>query len=98
MVLYACMCCVYAFSLGRESPDMILGDKPLILEVVLSQLVTEQDWCKTHTKASKNRIYIIGEESLAHISTTTIRHCIHAAPFYSSNGPNLIHRYIGHVS
>jgi hypothetical protein len=31
------MCCVCAFSLRRESPDMILGDEPLILEVVLSQ-------------------------------------------------------------
>jgi hypothetical protein len=29
--------CVCAFSLRRESPDMILGDKPLIFEVVLSQ-------------------------------------------------------------
>jgi hypothetical protein len=33
-----CLCvCVCAFSLHRESPDMILGDKPLISEVVLSQ-------------------------------------------------------------
>jgi hypothetical protein len=33
-----CLCvCVCAFSLRRESPDMILGDKPLISEVVLSQ-------------------------------------------------------------
>jgi hypothetical protein len=32
--LYVCVC---AFSLHRESPDMILGDKPLIYEVVLSQ-------------------------------------------------------------
>jgi hypothetical protein len=31
--------CVYAFSLHRESPDMILGDKPLISEVVLSQFL-----------------------------------------------------------
>jgi hypothetical protein len=31
--------CVCAFSLRRESPDMILGDKPLIFEVVLSQQV-----------------------------------------------------------
>jgi hypothetical protein len=31
------MCCVYAFSLHRESPDTILGDKRLISEVVLSQ-------------------------------------------------------------
>jgi hypothetical protein len=29
--------CVCAFSLRRESPDMILGDKTLISEVVLSQ-------------------------------------------------------------
>jgi hypothetical protein len=28
--------CVCAFSLHRESPDMILGEKPLISEVVLS--------------------------------------------------------------
>jgi hypothetical protein len=33
---------------------MILGDKPLISEVILSQLVPEQDWGKTHMKASKN--------------------------------------------
>jgi hypothetical protein len=32
--LFVCVC---AFSLRRESPDMILGDKPLIFEVVLSQ-------------------------------------------------------------
>jgi hypothetical protein len=31
--------CVCAFSLRRESPDMILGDKPFIFEVVLSQAV-----------------------------------------------------------
>jgi hypothetical protein len=34
--LFVCVC---AFSLRRESPDMILGDKPLIFEVVLSQQV-----------------------------------------------------------
>jgi hypothetical protein len=33
--LFVCVC---AFSLRRESPDMILGDKPLIFEVVLSHL------------------------------------------------------------
>jgi hypothetical protein len=31
--LFVCVC---AFSLRRESSDMILGDKPLISEVVLS--------------------------------------------------------------
>jgi hypothetical protein len=30
--LFVCVC---AFSLRQESPDMILGDKPLIFEVVL---------------------------------------------------------------
>jgi hypothetical protein len=45
---------------------MILGDKPLISEVVLSQLVPEQDWGKMHTKASKNRNNVFGEERLAH--------------------------------
>jgi hypothetical protein len=39
MVLFAYMCCVCVFSHHRESPDMILRDKPLIFEVVLSQLV-----------------------------------------------------------
>ncbi len=37
MVLNASYVCLHAFSLHRESPDMILGDKPLISEVVLSQ-------------------------------------------------------------
>jgi hypothetical protein len=40
MVFYAYMCYVCAFSLHRESPDMILGEKPLISEVVLSQLMS----------------------------------------------------------
>jgi hypothetical protein len=38
--LYVCVC---AFSLHRESPDMILRDKLLIYDVVLSQLVLEQN-------------------------------------------------------
>jgi uncharacterized FlgJ-related protein len=51
---------------------MILGDKPFISEVVLSQLVSEQDWGKTHTKASKNRNNIFGKECLAHIRTLVV--------------------------
>jgi hypothetical protein len=35
--LYVCVC---VFSLRRESPDMILGDEPLISEVVLSHRAT----------------------------------------------------------
>jgi hypothetical protein len=38
------MCYVCVFSVRQESLNMILGDKPLIFEVVLSQLVPEQDW------------------------------------------------------
>jgi hypothetical protein len=61
--------CVCTFSLRQESPDMILGDNPLIFKVVLSQLVSEQDWGKTHMKASKNHNNVFGEECLAHIRT-----------------------------
>jgi hypothetical protein len=46
---------------------MILGDKPLISEVVLSQLVLEQDWGKTHMKSSKNHNNIFSEERLGHL-------------------------------
>jgi hypothetical protein len=67
--LYVCVC---AFLLRRESPNMILGDKPLISEVVLSQLVPDQDWGKTHMKASKNHNNILGEERLAHIRTIVV--------------------------
>jgi hypothetical protein len=51
---------------------MILGDKPLGFELVLSQLVTEQGWDKTHTKAFKNRNNVFGEERLAHIRTIVV--------------------------
>jgi hypothetical protein len=51
---------------------MILGDKPLISEVVLSQLVPEQDWGKTQMKASKNHNNVCGEERLAHIRTIVV--------------------------
>jgi hypothetical protein len=51
---------------------MIMGDKPLISEVVLSQLVPEHAWGKTHTNASKNHNNIFGEEHLAHIRTIVV--------------------------
>jgi hypothetical protein len=51
---------------------MILGVKPLISEVLLSQLVPEQDCCKTHMKASKNHNNIFGEERFAHIRTLVV--------------------------
>jgi hypothetical protein len=51
---------------------MILGDKPLIFDVVLSQLIPEQDWGKTHMKASKNYNNAFGEERLAHIRTIVV--------------------------
>jgi hypothetical protein len=37
--------CVCAFSLRRESPDMILGDKPFIYEVVLSHTNNLKKFC-----------------------------------------------------
>jgi hypothetical protein len=40
------MCGVCVFLLHQESPDMILGDKPLISEVVLSWLVQSKIWIK----------------------------------------------------
>jgi hypothetical protein len=51
---------------------MILGDKLLISEVVLSQLVPEQDWGKAHMKASKNHNNVFGKERLAHIRTLVV--------------------------
>jgi hypothetical protein len=51
---------------------MILGDKPLISEVVLSQLAPELDWGKTHMNASKNQNNIVGEERLTHIRTIVV--------------------------
>jgi hypothetical protein len=51
---------------------MVLGDKPHIAEVVLPQLVPEQDWSKTHTKASRNHNNVFGEECLAHKRTIVV--------------------------
>jgi hypothetical protein len=51
---------------------MILEDKPLISEVVLSQFVSEQDWGKTHMKVFKNRNNAFSEERLAHIRTLVL--------------------------
>jgi hypothetical protein len=52
---------------------MILGDKLLLFQGgVLSQLVSEQDRDKTHTKVSKNRNNVVGEEHLAHIRTIVV--------------------------
>jgi hypothetical protein len=39
IVLYACTWCVRAFSFRRESRDIILGDKLLISDVILSQTI-----------------------------------------------------------
>jgi hypothetical protein len=53
------MCvCVCAFSLRRESPDMILGDKPLIYEVVLSHSFNYQIVIIKHNHKSHMNIVI----------------------------------------
>jgi hypothetical protein len=69
------ICCVCVFSPRRESPGMTMGDKPFNSEVVLSQLVSEPDWGKTHTKASKNHNNIVSEERLAHTRTIVVSSC-----------------------
>jgi hypothetical protein len=51
---------------------MILGGKPLISKVVLSQLVSELDWGKTHMEASKNHNNIFSEECLTYIRTIVV--------------------------
>jgi hypothetical protein len=66
------MCCICVFSLHRESPDMILGDKPLISEVALPQFISEQDYGKTHMKASKNHNNVFSEKRLTHIRTIIV--------------------------
>jgi hypothetical protein len=54
--LFVCVC---AFSLRRESPDMILGDKPLIFEVVLSHTARERApsavWGKAKAKSATGK-------------------------------------------
>jgi hypothetical protein len=52
--LFVCVC---AFSLRRESPDMILGDKPLIFEVVLSQPLYSSVLVPRNIKAPMNLPY-----------------------------------------
>jgi hypothetical protein len=51
---------------------MILGDKPPISDVILSQLLLEQDCGKTHTTTSKNHNNVFSEEHLAHIRTLVV--------------------------
>jgi hypothetical protein len=48
--LFVCVC---AFSLRRESPDMILGDKPLIFEVVLLQ------WCSGGSEMARSVLLMV---------------------------------------
>jgi hypothetical protein len=72
VILYAYVC-VCVFSLRRESPGRILGDKPLLVQGGgLSQLASEQDRGKTHMQASKNHNNVVGEERLAHIRTIVV--------------------------
>jgi hypothetical protein len=72
MVLYAYMCYVCIFSLHRESPNMILRDKPSFLSCFYHSWLSVQDYDKTHTKTSKNHNNIVGEERLAHINTIVV--------------------------
>jgi hypothetical protein len=72
MVLYA-FCHVCTFSLRRASPDMILGDKPLLSQGgSITVGYQSKIWCQTYTKASKNNNNVVGEERLAHIRTIVV--------------------------
>jgi hypothetical protein len=51
---------------------MILGDKPLIFEVVLSQMVSVPGWGKTPMKTCKNHNNVFGEKRLTHIRTIVV--------------------------
>jgi hypothetical protein len=67
--------CVCAFSLRRESSDRILGDKPLIFEVVLSQckiwqnMLTTQSWQKSYADVRQRDLeFVVGDEVLHKVS------------------------------
>jgi hypothetical protein len=57
------MCCVCKFSLHRESPDMILGDEPLISKVVLSQSFPLKVKLQIGTQGFHHDAYIPGSSS-----------------------------------
>jgi hypothetical protein len=53
--------CVFVHSRFIENPPVGSWDtNPCFFRGVLSQLVPEQDWGKTHMKASKNHDKVIG--------------------------------------
>jgi hypothetical protein len=65
--------CVFVYSRFIENPSIgSYETNPYFFRGVLSQLVSEKDQGKTHTKASKNRNNIICEEGLAHIWTIVV--------------------------
>jgi hypothetical protein len=65
--------CVFVHSCFVENPPVGSWEtNPCFFRGVLSQLVSEKDQAKTHTKASKNHNNIVGEERLDHIRTILV--------------------------
>jgi hypothetical protein len=68
------MCYVCAFSLHRESPDIILGDEPLISEVVLSHFTNSRSYfISSRCIRTMNILYFILLH-IKHISRCFILH------------------------
>jgi hypothetical protein len=79
--------CVCAFSLRRESPDMILGDKPFIFEVVLSQGATvvrqwrrSEEWASHRCMPRGNGLVLLFWASSVNLSS-------HASYRHDDRGP-----------
>jgi hypothetical protein len=70
MVLYAYMCCVCVLSVHRESPDIILGDKPFIFEVVLSHCEFES--CNIGKLKILLLLYCISSNNTSHVESHSI--------------------------
>jgi hypothetical protein len=70
---YCMLICVFVNSRFVDNPPVGSWEtNPYFLWGVLSQLLSEQDQAKTHTKASKNRNNVVGKERLAHIRTIVV--------------------------
>jgi hypothetical protein len=73
--IWYCMliCVVFVYSRFIENPPIWSWEaNPLFLRWFCHSWLSEQDWGKTHMKASKNSNNVFGEEHLAHIRTILV--------------------------
>jgi hypothetical protein len=76
--IWYCMliCVVFVYSHFTENPPIWSWEiNSSFLRWFCHSWLSEQDWGKTHTKASKNHNNIIGEERLAHMKTIVVSLC-----------------------